>query len=652
MTMDPSNITILLVEDAAVMRKIELKTLKSLGFETVIEAADGEIAVAKLQENEKVDLIISDWNMPNKDGYELLVWVRGEEKYKHIPFLMATGQGEKKQEKKAVDAGVSSFVAKPFNQDELNRKIEEALGVSPEIEAEAQKESRPKISNSGKVRLNVAHIQITDHLILGVLKHLIEKKEMKPRYFELETHCMSGWNPVQESLEKGTVDAAFILAPIAMDLFNFGTPIKLTLLAHKSGSIFVRGNQGDYCEPYADFFRQKTFLIPHKLSVHHMLAHMFFKGIGLKAGMVAEGEIDVNFEVTAPIKMPEFLGNNPNACGFMVAEPIGTKAIAQGVAKLQFLSGELWENHPCCVVAMREDFIGPYTDAVYEFTEMLVAAGKFIENKPEMAAEIAVNFLDPQKQLGLKVPILKNVLTETRGIKSGDLFPVIEDLDRMQQYMYHNMGIGSIIDLEKFVDTRFAEAACKDRVSARKTSVLHAADDMALEILNRSDQAEESSQKAMLSKEGKYLSYVMGNQEFGIDILKIKEIIAMIPIRSLPQTPPFVKGVINLRGRVIPVLDLRLKFGMEETEFTERSCIIVLELEFDGTPAHIGIAVDKVSEVLDIKASEIEATPSFGVNIDTSHLLAMATMEDGVKILLDIDNILSDKEMKALSAVN
>jgi chemotaxis signal transduction protein/ABC-type nitrate/sulfonate/bicarbonate transport system substrate-binding protein len=652
MTMDPSNITILLVEDAAVMRKIELKTLKSLGFDTVIEAADGEIAVAKLQKNEKIDLIISDWNMPNKDGYELLVWVRGEEKYKHIPFLMATGQGEKKQEKKAVEAGVSSFVAKPFNQDELNRKIEEALGVSPEIEAEAQKESRPKISNNGKVRLNVAHIQITDHLILGVLKHLIEKKEMTPRYFELETHCMSGWNPVQESLEKGTVDAAFILAPIAMDLFNFGIPIKLTLLAHKSGSIFVRGNQGDYCEPYADFFRQKTFLIPHKLSVHHMLAHMFFKGIGLKAGMVAEGEIDVNFEVTAPIKMPEFLGNNPNACGFMVAEPIGTKAIAQGVAKLQFLSGELWENHPCCVVAMREDFIGPYTDAVYEFTEMLVRAGKFIENKPEMAAEIAVNFLDPKKQLGLKIPILKNVLTETRGIKSGDLFPVIEDLDRMQQYMYHNMGIGSIIDLEKFVDTRFAEAACKDRVSARKTSVLHAADDMALEILNRTDQEEESSQKAMLSKEGKYLSYVMGNQEFGIDILKIKEIIAMIPIRSLPQTPPFVKGVINLRGRVIPVLDLRLKFGMEETEFTERSCIIVLELEFDGTPAHIGIAVDKVSEVLDIRSSEIEATPSFGVNIDTSHLLAMATMEDGVKILLDIDNILSDKEMKALSAVN
>ena len=130
--MDPKNTTILLVEDAAVMRKIEIKTLKSLGFENIIEAVDGEIAVTKLQENDKIDLIISDWNMPNKDGYELLVWVRGQDAYKDIPFLMATGQGEKKQEKKAVEAGVSSFVAKPFNNDELNQKIEEALGIQSE----------------------------------------------------------------------------------------------------------------------------------------------------------------------------------------------------------------------------------------------------------------------------------------------------------------------------------------------------------------------------------------------------------------------------------------------------------------------------------------------------------------------------------------
>lgn len=648
MSFDPEKINILIVEDATVMRKIEIKTLKSLGFKDIIEAADGEIAIAKLQENEKIDLIICDWNMPNKDGYELLVWLRAEEKFKHIPFLMATGQGEKKQEKKAVEAGVSSFVAKPFNADELKLKIEEALGLSREAGEDSPREVRPRLTESGKVRLSVAHIQITDHLILGILKQLIEKKEVSPRHFELETHCMAGWNPVQDALEKGTVDAAFILAPIAMDLFNYGTPIKLTLLAHKGGSIFVRGNQGDYREPFQDFFRQKSFLIPHKLSVHHMLAHMFFSEIGLRAGMVAEEEFDVNFEVTAPIKMPEFLGKNPKNCGFMVAEPIGTKAIAAGVAELQFLSNELWENHPCCVVAMRDEIIDSYTDAVFEFTELLVQAGKYIESKPEMAAEIAVNFLDPTKQLGLKVPILKNVLTEARGIKSGDLYPVIEDLDRMQQYMHHKMGIGSIIDLNKFVDRQFADAACKDRISVQKSSVLHAADGAALEILNRARGKEDNADKMMLSKEGKYLAYVMGDQEFGIEIINIKEIIAMVPIRNLPQTPAFVKGVINLRGRVIPVLDLRLKFGMPQTEFTERSCIIVLELEFAGNPVNIGIAVDTVSEVLDIKASEIEATPSFGVNLDTSHILAMATMEKGVKILLDIDNILTDEKLTGM----
>lgn len=191
----------------------------------------------------------------------------------------------------------------------------------------------------------------------------------------------------------------------------------MVLLAHKGGSICVRSTQGEYREPYQDFFKKKTFLIPHKMSVHHMLAHMFFSRIGIKPGMAGGEAIDLNFEVVAPIKMPEFLRGNPDTCGFMVAEPLGTKSIASGIAVLQFLSSQLWENHPCCVVAIRDDFTSPYTDAVYEFTEMLVQAGKFIENRPETAAEVAVSFLDPQKMLGLKVPVLKNVLTEAQGIK-------------------------------------------------------------------------------------------------------------------------------------------------------------------------------------------------------------------------------------------
>jgi chemotaxis signal transduction protein len=388
------------------------------------------------------------------------------------------------------------------------------------------------------------------------------------------------------------------------------------------------------------------------MSVHHMLAHMFFSEIGLKADMEADDDPDVGFEVVAPIKMPEYLGKNPNACGFMVAEPIGTKAIAADIAKLQLLSSEMWEIHPCCVVAMRDDFIEPYSDAVYEFTDFLVQCVKFIEQKPEMAAEIAVKFLDPNKKLGLKVPIFKNVLSEAKEIKSGDLFPVIEDLDKMQHNMCEKMGIGSLIDLNAFVDTRFAEAACKDRITGRKSSVLHVKDGVALDILHRSTDNEESSYKAMLSKEGKYLSFAMGTQEFGIDILKIREIIAIPPIRSLPQSPGYLKGVVNLRGRVIPVLDLRIKFGMETSEITERSCIIVLELEIQGCPVQIGIAVDSVSEVLDIKATEIEPTPSFGFQLDTSHLLAMATIDQNVKILLDNDHILGAGEIEALNAVN
>ena len=493
---------------------------------------------------------------------------------------------------------------------------------------------------SGKVRLRIAHIQITDHLILGALKHLIKNGDLTPRHFELETLCMPGWNPVQEALGKGTVDAACILAPMAMDLFNFGIPIKMVLLAHKGGSICVRSTQGEYREPFPDFFKKKTFLIPHKMSVHHMLAHMFFSRIGMKPGMAGGDAVDLNFEVVAPIKMPEFLRGNPDACGFMVAEPLGTKSIASGIAALQFLSSQIWENHPCCVVAVRDDFTAPYTDAVYEFTEMLVKAGKFIENRPETAAEIAVSFLDPQKILGLKVPVLKNVLTEPQGIKTGDLFPSLKEIDRMQRYMVEKMGIGSLIDVEKFVDLRFAEAACKDTKGSRLSSTLHDTPAEVMEIMRRAAPGGGKTDKSMLSMEGKYLVFALGKQEFGIDISHVREIIGRLPIRSMPGTPPFVKGVINLRDKVIPVMELRLRFGMEEIEANERSCIIVLEHMADGVVANVGVIVDSVAEVLDIKTSEIEDTPFFGAGIDTTYILAMAKKEGEVKILLDMDRLL------------
>lgn len=187
MTFDPQNVQILLVEDTAVMRKIEIKTLKTLGFDGIIEAVDGDEAIGILRGDRKIDLIISDWNMPNKDGYELLCWVKGNTATATIPFLMATGQGDKAQEKKAVDAGVNAFVAKPFNEAELKSKIDEALGlVNAETEPSGQTPG-PREKVNGRVKLKVAHIQITDHLILGVLKHLIAKADLQPQHFELET---------------------------------------------------------------------------------------------------------------------------------------------------------------------------------------------------------------------------------------------------------------------------------------------------------------------------------------------------------------------------------------------------------------------------------------------------------------------------------
>jgi purine-binding chemotaxis protein CheW len=156
--------------------------------------------------------------------------------------------------------------------------------------------------------------------------------------------------------------------------------------------------------------------------------------------------------------------------------------------------------------------------------------------------------------------------------------------------------------------------------------------------------------KVMKDREGKYLTFSLAGEEYGIGILKIKEIIGMMPITTVPQTPEFVKGVINLRGKVIPVIDLRLRFGMEKVEYTERTCIIVVELKSRAADLQIGIVVDSVSEVLNIRGDEIEDTPTFGTRLDTDYILGMAKMEGGVKILLDIDRVLSAEEVAALES--
>jgi purine-binding chemotaxis protein CheW len=146
-------------------------------------------------------------------------------------------------------------------------------------------------------------------------------------------------------------------------------------------------------------------------------------------------------------------------------------------------------------------------------------------------------------------------------------------------------------------------------------------------------------------KGGKFLTFLMANEKYGLEILKVREIIGMMKVTSVPMTPAFVRGVINLRGKVIPVIDLRLKFGMEPKEDTERTCIILVHLACTAQEMTMGIIVDEVSDVLDINQDQIEPPPSFGPGIRTDFILGMGKIDQKVMTMLDIDRVLSEQEI-------
>jgi purine-binding chemotaxis protein CheW len=153
----------------------------------------------------------------------------------------------------------------------------------------------------------------------------------------------------------------------------------------------------------------------------------------------------------------------------------------------------------------------------------------------------------------------------------------------------------------------------------------------------------------MLEKEGKYLTFALANEEYGLEILKVREIIGYIEVTAVPQTPSYIKGVINLRGQVIPVIDLRSKFGMATAQVTDETCIIVVEITQSGRKFNTGIVVDRVQEVLDIAGQDIEDAPQFGSSVKTDFILGMGKIGDRVKILLDIDKVLGKEELAHLA---
>jgi purine-binding chemotaxis protein CheW len=156
---------------------------------------------------------------------------------------------------------------------------------------------------------------------------------------------------------------------------------------------------------------------------------------------------------------------------------------------------------------------------------------------------------------------------------------------------------------------------------------------------------------AMADKAGKYLTFKLGAEEYGLEILKVQEIIKMMDITKVPRTPEFVRGVINLRGKVIPVVDLRLKFGMAAKETTDKTCVIVAQVANAGGTVTMGTIVDEVSEVLDIMAEQIEPAPEFGTTVNTDFILGMGKVAKKVIMLLDIDKVLSRGELTTVSKI-
>ncbi len=149
------------------------------------------------------------------------------------------------------------------------------------------------------------------------------------------------------------------------------------------------------------------------------------------------------------------------------------------------------------------------------------------------------------------------------------------------------------------------------------------------------------------NRTGKYLTFSLSNESYGVDVLKVREIIRFLKITPVPQMPAYVKGVINLRGKVLPVIDLRLKFGLEAAEATERTCIVVVRVLAGGHDITLGMIVDSVEEVINLNESEIEETPEFGAKVDTAYLMGMAKVKGAIKTLLGIDKVVSPETLQS-----
>jgi purine-binding chemotaxis protein CheW len=147
------------------------------------------------------------------------------------------------------------------------------------------------------------------------------------------------------------------------------------------------------------------------------------------------------------------------------------------------------------------------------------------------------------------------------------------------------------------------------------------------------------------------LSFHVAGEEYAIGILQVKEIIEYDEITMVPKTPPSIRGVINLRGSVVPVVDLAVKFGLPATGVTKRTCIVIVEVDLEGEPTVMGVMADAVSQVIEFQTEDIEAPPSFGTGVDVDYLRGMGKVGKKFVLLLDIDKVLSAEELEAVASL-
>lgn len=306
---------------------------------------------------------------------------------------------------------------------------------------------------SEKATIRIGHLKITDHLVLGVTQDKIQKGVESPKYLDLQTQAFVGWNPLSVALREGKVDAACILAPLAMEIYHMDKNSRLVLFTHKSGSVIIKNKRANINT--IEDFKGKTVLIPHFLSIHNLLFERLLSEKGLTVG-VGPGK-DVAFEVVAPSEIPEIMeyDEKGNVGGFIVAEPYGSQVVMAGFGEEFALSKDIWPNHPCCLLVVRDEVIQKSPDAVQELVNSMVDSGNFVENNTDAAAEIGAKFLGQDKA------VINRVLTETKGrLTTNELMPNLNDLDSIQGIMTQRIkAMSDKIDLEKYADLSFAKNA-------------------------------------------------------------------------------------------------------------------------------------------------------------------------------------------------